>query len=401
MSKIEAGKISLNLDNVDLYKLVDDVRDIFQFKAQKKGLQLLIEIDDRLPQYIRTDSAKLRQVLINLISNAIKFTSEGGVSLQVVNKSVQNQNYHKGTDILFIVRDTGEGIEADELKLLFQPFSQTKSGLNSYEGTGLGLSICHKFVQLLGGNIQVKSQINVGTIFSFMINVQEISAIEIVTPIDYPQVIGIEANQTDYKLLIVDDKDINRQLLVKLLKPLQFQLQEASNGQEAVDIWEKWQPHLIFMDMRMPVMNGYEATKLIKATVKGSATAIIAVTASVLDEEKAVILSAGCDDFVRKPFRQETIFAMLNKHLGIRFIYAEHEHNQLTTEIAELTPSALTIMSSQWLDKMYQASIDLDESMILELISQIPDSSSSLSLGLLKLVEKFNFDTITNLIENI
>ena len=401
LSKIEAGKITFNPENFDLYRLLIDVEDIFKLKAEKKGLQLIFERAETVPQYICTDAAKLRQVLINLIGNGIKFTSEGGISVQI---SVQEQlcPTPQQVEILFVIRDTGKGIAADELPILFQPFVQTQSGKNMYEGTGLGLSISQKFVQLMGGDITVNSEEGVGTTFSFTIKAEIVSADKITTATDSREILGLEPNQPVYRLLIVDDKEVNRLLLIRLLQPLGFELREASDGKQAVAIWKKWEPHLIWMDMRMPIMDGYEATKLIKGTVKGNATAIIAVTASVLEEEKAVILSSGCDDFVRKPFRQETILAMLTKHLGVRFIYRENSSSVIsTTESVTLQPLDLTVMPAQWLKDLYQASIDLDEEIILSLIAQIPPSHAHLSQGLRNLVDSFETDKITDLIDTI
>ncbi|WP_342596740.1 ATP-binding protein [Cyanobacterium aponinum UTEX 3222] len=399
LSKIEAGKITLNKENIDLYKLLDEIEDIFKYKAEKKGIHLIFEKLDNLPQFIKTDAPKLRQIIINLVSNAIKFTEEGGVSLQgTINKLNNNE---KKVELLFIIRDTGKGIKHQELATLFQPFTQTKSGKEVNEGTGLGLSISKKFVELMGGNIKVSSEENVGTIFSFTVQTEIIPDYEVKSNQIMPQVVGIETNEKTYKILIVDDKEINCQLLVKLLKPFGFELKEANNGKQAVKIWEKWQPHLIFMDMRMPVMDGYEATKIIKGTTKGNATAIIAVTASVLEEEKAVILSAGCDDFVRKPFRQETIFSMLSKHLGVNFIYEQIEENLSTEIISELTAKDFVAMPQEWLKKLYKASIDLDEQLILDLIQEIPDSHKSLIQGLKSIVDSLEFDRITTLIDEI
>lgn len=398
LSKIEAGKISLNLEKIDLYKLLDDIEDMFKYKCEKKGLQLLFEKLDNVPRFIEADAPKLRQILLNLISNGIKFTEKGGISLQIANIIEEDNNLK----LLFIVRDTGKGIKPEELDSLFQPFTQTKTGKEVNEGTGLGLSITKNFVELMGGKIDVSSEENQGSIFSFSINTKSVSPDKFATNQIIPQVIGIEKNQQIFKLLIVDDKDINRQLLVKLLTPFEFALKEANNGQEAIEIWEKWQPNLIFMDMRMPVLDGYEATKIIKGTVRGNATAIIAVTASVLDEEKAIILSAGCDDFVRKPFRQETIFSVLTQHLGVRFVYAEiDEENQSSQKSLELTSSDFVIMPKEWLKELYQASIELDEELILNLIQQIPANQEHLKQGLSKIVDSLEFDRITNFIENI
>ncbi|MGI0480457.1 ATP-binding protein [Geminocystis sp. CENA526] len=397
LSKIEAGKISLNLDKINFDKLLDDIEDLFKHKCQKKGLQLIIEKLDNVPQFIEADAPKLRQILLNLISNAIKFTDEGGISVQIANVE-ENENHLK---LLFIVRDTGKGIKTEELESLFQPFTQTKVGKEVNEGTGLGLSISKKFVELMGGKIDVTSEENKGSVFSFTINTKSIASDEITTNDIIPDVIGIEKNQQVFKLLIVDDKDFNRSLLVKLLTPFEFILKEASNGQEAIEIWEEWQPNLIFMDMRMPILDGYEATKIIKGTTKGNATAIVAVTASVLGEEKAVILSAGCDDFVRKPFRQETIFSILTQHLGVRFIYAQidDENSEKNNQSRELISSDFSVMPEDWVQKLYQASLELDEQLIIDLIQEIPPQQQHLKQGLSKIVDSLEFDRITNLIE--
>jgi len=290
---------------------------------------LIFEKLDNLPHFMEADAPKLRQILLNLISNAIKFTGQGGISVQIANIHNAEVNMQENqVKLLFIIRDTGKGISQDELKNLFQPFTQTQTGKEVNNGTGLGLSISKRFVQLMAGEISVSSEENVGSVFSFSINANLAAEDEVEIHNPGLQVVGIEENQPQYRILIVDDKDINCQLLFKLLEPFKFDLKIANNGQEAIALWQEWQPDLIFMDMRMPILNGYEATKIIKSTVMGNATAIIAVTASVLEEEKEIILSAGCDDFVRKPFRQETIFEMLSKHLGVRFIYNQVELNK-------------------------------------------------------------------------
>ncbi|MGL5062311.1 MAG: PAS domain S-box protein, partial [Microcoleus sp.] len=285
LSKIEAGRTTVNEKNFDLYRLLDDLEDMFALKAEDKGLQLEFDRDAEVPHYICTDEVKLRQVLINLLNNAIKFTSEGGVSVRVRGGVGNRQNHNReraiGRYLLhFEVADTGAGIAEEELDRLFEAFVQTKTGKDAQEGTGLGLIISREFVQLMGGDIAVSSEVGTGTVFEFDIQVHLVEAADIETKKTKRQVIALEPNQPRYRLLIVDDKPLNRQLLVKLLNPLGFELREANNGKEAVEIFMDWEPHLIWMDMRMPVMDGYEATKQIKTTTKGQATAIVALTAS-------------------------------------------------------------------------------------------------------------------------
>ncbi len=357
LSKIEAGKTTLNPKDFDLYRLLDDLEDMLHLRASNQGLTLIFQRSENVPRYICTDEVKLRQVLINLISNSIKFTQSGGIILTVNNSSEEI------TDIVtldFQVRDTGMGIAAAELPKLFEAFLQTQSGKDSQEGTGLGLAISRKFVQLMGGDIAVESELGKGTTFKFYIQAKLGQKINSNALEEQPQVLGIAPGQPIYKLLTVDDKSINRQLLIKLLEPLGFEIKEASNGQEAITIWDEWEPHLIWMDMRMPVMDGYEATKHIKSTTKGNATAVIALTASVLEEEKAIVLSAGCDDFLRKPFAEHTIFDALAKHLGVKYIFAEtHSANLEHIEEKSLTSDSLSCMDQEWINQLYEAALEV------------------------------------------
>lgn len=251
----------------------------------------------------------------------------------------------------------------------------------------------------MGGDISVESELGKGTTFSFQIQAkpgQDINDEPIKTR---QRVLGLAAGQPTYKILTVDDKEINCLLLIKLLEPLGFELKTASNGVEAIAIWEEWEPHLIFMDMRMPIMDGYEATKYIKSTTKGNATAIIALTASVLEEEKAIVLSAGCDDFMRKPFTEDQIFEALTKHLGVQYIYAEIQPILDINSENELISEDLTVMSQDWMNQLYQASIEGDSQAVMELITEIPDTEIYLIQFLTKAVRKFQFEQIIDLAE--
>ncbi|MEG4858815.1 AAA family ATPase [Microcoleus sp. K1-B6] len=413
LSKIEAGRTTLNETNFDLYRLLDDLEDMFQLKADDRGLQLLFDRSEQVPQYVRTDETKLRQILINLLNNSLKFTKEGGVSVRVgiVGKQSRVTNYpQEKLTISFEVEDTGEGIAPDELDSLFEAFVQTKTGKESQEGTGLGLPISRSFVQLMGGEITVSSRVGKGTLFKFDICANPVEAAEIKTQTPSRQVIALEPNQPRYRILIVDDKWSNRQLLIRLLNPLGFELQEASNGQEAIEVWEKFEPHLIWMDMRMPVMDGYEATQQIKSTTKGQATAIIALTASSLEEERAVALSSGCDDFVRKPFREAEIFEMMHKHLGVRYIYEESGGDRSLTGTTgkksdemqnALNPAALAALPQELLANLQEAAMRSKMNQVDSLIQEIRELNRPLAEALAILADGFEYHKIVTLVQQV
>ncbi|SKB12191.1 putative Histidine kinase [Planktothrix sp. PCC 11201] len=396
LSKIEAGKTTFNPRYFDLYYLLDDLENMLHLRATSAGLTLIFQRHENVPHYIYTDEVKLRQVIINLLSNAIKFTLDGQIILHVFRgdqETIDIFNLH------FCIRDTGVGIAPEELPKLYDAFSQAKAGKESQEGTGLGLAISRKFIQLMGGDISVESELGKGTTFQFYIQTKLGQEIVSKSTEDHPQVLALSPGQPTYKILTVDDKEINRKLLIKLLEPLGFEVKEAGNGQEAIAIWEEWEPHLIWMDMRMPVMDGYEATKYIKSTTKGNATAVIALTASVLEEEKAIILSAGCDDFLRKPFTEHTIFEALSKHLGVEYIYAEIQPILNSSPKQKLISENLKIMSSAWITQLYEAALEANSTQVLKLIEEIPSAEIDLIQFLTKAVRKFQFEQIIDLAE--
>lgn len=406
LSKIEAGRLTLNEYNFDLYRLLDDLEDMFRLRAEDKYLQLLFERSPDVPQYVRTDEVKLRQILINLLNNAIKFTEAGGVSVRVgigmsnVKRQTPNVKISNSLfSITFEVEDTGVGIAKEELGSLFEAFVQTRSGKASQEGTGLGLAIARKFVQLMGGDITVSSELGHGSLFKFAILASFVDSNDIPTKQPACRVVALEPNQPRYRILIVDDRWENRQLLLQLLHPLGFELQEASNGIEALQAWERWHPHLIWMDMRMPVMDGYEATQRIKTTTKGQATAVIALTASTLEEERAIILSAGCDDFVRKPFREADILDTIHKHLGVRYIYDEPTSSLPVDHPTILTPSAFAELPTELLNNLKQAAIRIDMDRIDTLIDEMRSLNTVLAERLAMLADDFKYDDILDLIQ--
>ncbi len=420
MSKIEAGRITLHENAFDLHRLLDSLFEMLQLKASSKGLKLSFKLSPDLPQFVKTDESKLRQVLINLLGNAIKFTNEGSVTLRVKTsrssgeeKPDNQQPFSRSRlsdrqSLLFEVEDTGPGIDPAEFDKLFEAFSQTATGLKSGTGSGLGLPISLKFVQLMGGEISVSSSPGRGAVFAFDIlaSVVEVPTIELAQP-QSQKILGLAPNQPTYRILVAEDKLTNRLLLVKFLGSWGFDVREACNGIEAIATWETWQPHLIWMDMQMPVMDGYEATKRIKAREKGRETVIIALTASAFSEERQHILSAGCDDFVGKPFREEELLAKMSQHLGVRYLYEDpskhsSKHLENTTDSSEnsVVSTGLQAMPADWVQQLYHAACSGSDSLILKLIEQIPAENSSLANAIAELVEDFRFDRVMELAQS-
>ncbi len=444
LSKIEAGRITLNEKHIDLHRLLHDIEDMFALKAQTKGLQLLFEQDASVPRAVRTDEVKLRQVLINLLNNAVKFTQEGGVTVRVRSKARSLRNVVvDGTEerhsedsvphykhLLFEIEDSGPGIAPEEMEHVFEAFGQTETGRQAQEGTGLGLPISRRFVQLMGGDIQVTSDVGQGTLFIFEIQVQVVvAATDLRSHMPGRRIIALEPGQPRYRILIVDDSWTNRQLLIKLLNPLGFDLREAENGQEALEIWEAWKPHLIWMDMRMPVLDGYETTKRIrraegereevenlrsweveKGTLhstsdKRQTTSVIALTASSFEEEQAVALNAGCDDYLRKPFRDTELFELMSKHIGVRFVYEEEKKSKIENQESKieevLTLAALAALPVEWVTDLKQGAEDVDVELLFSVIKQIRGRDAALAGALTRLVEDFEYDEILAVIQQI
>jgi two-component system sensor histidine kinase/response regulator len=446
MSKIEAGRTQINEADFDFHRLLNNLEEMFQLSAKAKNLKLMIDRDPNLPQFIRADESKLRQILINLLGNAIKFTERGWVKLQVrvkdwelkiQDQTVDRQPFAYQALLEFQVQDTGLGIAESEIPQLFQVFGQTETGFKSHQGTGLGLAISQKFVQLMGGKITVTSTVDRGSTFAFDLWMRTHCANYLPSTIAPRQKVrGLAAGQRPFRILVVEDHQANCLLLVKLLSTIGFEVEEAENGEQAVALWESWQPDLIWMDIRMPVMDGYEATRQIrereaqreKQRSAGSeqsgviqleqlkdrvgttcATKIIALTASAFEEQRQMILAAGCDDFVRKPFQEEEIFNKISQHLDVEYIYetldiaptvdsenADRDSNA-KAELHIKPTDALQEMPAEWAEQLHHAASQGSDQLVFELIKQIPAQYMTLADRLTELVLDFRFDQIIEL----
>lgn len=324
LSKVEAGRATLDLATCDLPQLILDLREMFQVRAKEKSLYLKFEVSQDTPGWIRTDEMKLRQILINLLSNAIKFTSQGQVSLKVDAITAKS--------LEFSISDTGIGMAAEELDQIFKAFVQTSSGRKVQGGTGLGLAISQEFVRLLGGEIGVESKVGQGSEFRFTLPIELISQEtgesldELSATNPYRQIIGLALGQPTYKIMVVDDQESNQQLLREIFQPLGFMIQQANNGQEAINLWQSWEPHLICMDLRMLLIDGYRAIKEIKSkqlVLNTHFPVIIALATALNSEQQEFALSHGFNDFISKPFHPYQILEMVGRHLGLEYVYSD------------------------------------------------------------------------------
>jgi PAS domain S-box-containing protein len=396
MAKIEAGRVQLEIAPFDLGGMVRDVADMMRFKAEQKGLQLLLDQSSSFPRYIKGDEARLRQILVNLTGNAVKFTAEGGVTIRLGTR--QNGLSH----LIMEVEDSGPGIAPEDQARLFQPFVQLAES-QMQKGTGLGLAISRQFIELMGGSIGVVSTPGKGSIFRILLPVEladesAIAARQTAAPA--AQVCGLAPGQPAWRILIVEDQLENQLLLMKLMNGLGLDTRLAEDGERGVAMFEEWHPHLIWMDRRMPVMDGVEATRRIRALPGGQDVKIVAVTASVFGEQCQELFDAGMNGFVRKPYRFHEIYDSLTEQLGVKYIYntteapatAPEQSALLTPEMMEPLPEALRL-------RLREALESLDAGSITDALGEIAQHDARLAAALNRLAENFDYLPILKVLE--
>lgn len=387
MSKIEAGRMQLEVADFDLGGMVRDIVDMMRVRAQEKGLQLLLDQASAFPRFIRADEGKLRQILINLLSNAVKFTAIGGIALRLGAKPEPSR-----LRLLIEVEDSGIGISPEMQAGIFEPFVQVGHPA-AQKGTGLGLAITRQFVEMMGGSISLTSTPGKGSIFRVDVPAQRGRAEDVAMPAaSQGEIIGLAPGQPDYRVLIVEDQLENRLLLSHLLQSVGFQVRVAENGAEGIEVFQEWQPQFIWMDQRMPVMDGSEATRRIRQLPGGTAVKIVAVTASVFDDQRAAILAVGTDDVVRKPYKPGEIYECMAKQLGLRYDYSSELQEEETA--TALTPAMLAALPSELRGELEEALIGLDDERIHSVIRRIAPLDTPLSRVLEQYAASYNYTAV-------
>lgn len=388
VAKIEAGRVGVDPQPFHLDAMIADVVAMLRIRAEEKGLTLDVDRSSRFPACIVGDEGKLRQILINLLSNAVKATRKGRITLRL---TLDEENI-----LVMEVEDTGIGIAPEDHVRIFSPFTQVE-GEAKKQGTGLGLAITREYVRLMGGRIFLNSTPGLGSTFRVEIPVESVdpeligSRIQAVHPVT-----GLAPGQPAWKILVIEDQRDNQILLVQLLTQAGFTVQLAENGREGVEVFDRWQPHLIWMDRRMPVMDGIETTRIIRGREGGTTVKIAAVTASTFREEDEELIAAGFDAIVHKPYRAEQIFQCMEQLLPALRLLRDEEADALKLE---LSPEALTDIPRGTCKELARALLILDEQRVMHLIDRIGEQKPELAAILRKRALNFDFESLLILLE--
>jgi signal transduction histidine kinase/CheY-like chemotaxis protein len=400
LAKIESGRVELVQEPFDVVRTLEDIGHMITSRAGAKGLRFSLELDANLAPCLRGDVGKIRQVLINLLGNAVKFTSKGNIYLRARSQLMADDPAR--VMLQLEVRDTGQGIAQEQLDKIFDSFAQGDSAGDSSRGVGLGLAISKLLVDMMDGEIDVKSEQGKGSLFTVMMPLElaDPSACKMQEDAK-AEVVGLKPGQTDWRIVVVDDNRENRFLLTRMLGQVGFVLWEAENGEAAIEAFKEWHPHLIWMDMRMPVMDGYAATKKIRALPRGGEVKIIAVTAHAFEEHREEIQAAGCDDLVRKPFREHEIFDAMARHLGVEYVYSDAAEIPAAQETITLTAEMLAELPRELFEELRKTTLALDREATLLVIERIKAQAPETADGLRTLVMDFQMGRLGELLGEV
>ena len=390
LAKIEAGHTPVDRVPFNLAELMGDITDMMRMRAIEKGLQLLVDQAPEFPQYLVDDQTKLRQILINLLSNAVKATESGGIALRLGVLAGPPEC------LIIEVEDTGVGIAPEDQERIFEAFVQSGS-LSSWQGTGLGLAITQQFVKLMDGRLSLTSELGKGSTFRVELPLHRARPGDL--PEDLPErgeVIGLQPGQPVYRVLVVDDNLESRLLLRQLLLEVGYAVREAENGADAVACFSDWQPQFIWMDRRMPVMDGVEATRRIRALAGGDTVRIAAVTASSFKQDDAMLLDMGFDAIVHKPFRPEEIHECMEDLLKVKLIRAS---GAAADERREAAATALAALPETLRQALVEAITSLDGERIEGILAEISVVQPALAATLTVMAQTFDYQPMLDLVE--
>ncbi|OGR22154.1 MAG: hypothetical protein A2277_04135 [Desulfobacterales bacterium RIFOXYA12_FULL_46_15] len=397
ISKIEARHIVLTPSAFDLHTLLWDLYGMFKIRTDAGHLSIQFSGIGLLPHYVEADAGKLRQILVNLLENAVKFTDRGGIEMRVAAEKTNDEKICLSMD----VADTGIGIASDELEKIFVYFEQAAAGRSYQGGTGLGLSISREYARMMGGDITVTSQVGKGSLFSVKIHVRECMEPDL-DHIRQDRVIGLLPGRRSFRVLVADDMPESRMLMEKLLKHVGFKVRTAENGEIAVALFKQWRPDFIWMDVRMPVMDGLEATRAIRQAPGGKKVKIAALTANVFESQRELILDSGYDDFVGKPYQESDIFQVMARHLRLETVDKTKLEPEARVELqAEEVSLRLAKLPVRLRDELFTAVLELDMTRVPGIVERIAEQDVSLAFVLKKKADNLDYASLLSLLENI
>jgi len=394
ISKIEAGKISVNINVFSIQSLVGYLKSIFNLKAEENSIDFQIQVDKKIPEFLKSDEKKVKQIVTNLLSNAFKFTKEGQISVHFTLHPTENNL------IRVSVKDTGVGIESEHLTKIFDPFDR---GIDyvEIEGTGLGLAIARNYARLIKGEIVVESEPSKGSDFIFTFPFDDSKSDEIPIIVDHKKALSVKRNGGPIHILIVDDKATNRDILVQILQPLGFELKEAKNGLEAITIFKEWMPEIILMDLLMPELGGKEAVKSILSMKSGFEPMIIFISAALIEDSEKQELMELSAHYLSKPFRTHALIELLEKHPQVEFEYEVQNDlpKKKQFDIFEIKKEAFRVPEQLKQKIIHAGSVGYRKELI-SLAEELRLISNELTDYYLALIKKMMFDEIINLFES-
>jgi signal transduction histidine kinase/DNA-binding response OmpR family regulator len=390
LAKIESGKVILDQKPTDIASVVLDSLTFVKQKAQESDIDIVLDISKKLPACILVDEIRIRQILLNFLSNAIKYSKSDTVVLKVVSDE---------TNIYIDTIDYGVGIKKEHLEHIFEPFVQAGNA-SSATGTGLGLTITKEYIEAMGGHIEVVSKEGQGSDFKAVIPYKRCSKKEVLLSNSNKinkDVIGLDEAYKDKKILVVDDKEDNRTLLVEILKPLGLEIKEAQDGYEAVDIAREWKPDLIWMDKRMPKLDGVKSIQEIRGLPGNENVKIIILSASVLSHEQKDLLKSSIDDFLSKPYSINDIYMMMKKHLGLRYRYKESYTKEDDVVSKEEFKELVSKLDGEMRNRLHDTALLLEQDELDKIAKELQDSNPKLSHMIYNISKRLDFEEILDI----